>query len=195
MLIDIALSDGTVSTVKYGKLASYGITMSMNHGDTVTVNDTVLTLTHERTGITVDVPLTVTHTHDFAEDWITDGIAHWHECSICNEQKDYSLHSEGLICTVCNYDKTTTVAKAEITTIESGKVKITSDTNVNLTLILADYENGAINSFKRIQVVLTKGENEITIPEGITLGSGDKLMLWKINFASLRNVGNVYVIE
>lgn len=195
MLIDIALSDNTVSTVEYKKLASYGITMSMNQGDTVTIDDTVLTLTHERTGQTLDVPLTVTHTHDFAEDWITDGIAHWHECSICNEQRDYSLHSEGLICTVCNYDKTTAVAKAEITAVEDGKVKITSDINVNLTLILADYENGAIHSLKRIQVVLTKGKNEITIPEGITLGSGDKLMLWKINFTSLRNVGNVYVIE
>ena len=46
-----------------------------------------------------------------------------------------------------------------------------------------------------MNVTLTKGENEITIPEGITLNAGDKLMLWKIDFVKMKNVSNVYVIE
>lgn len=58
MRISIALSDGTVSTVAYGKLASYGITMDKNHGDTLGEGDTALHLSHSRTGITLTVDLT-----------------------------------------------------------------------------------------------------------------------------------------
>ncbi|MBQ3111074.1 MAG: hypothetical protein IJC69_08050, partial [Clostridia bacterium] len=195
MLIDIELSDSTVSTVKYTKLKSYGITMSINHGDIVTVNDTTLTLSHERTGIVLDIPLTITHEHDYSEEWTADGIAHWHECSICNEKTDYSLHTDGVICSECNFDKMSVNAKAEITSVEEGKVKITSDTNITLTLIFADYESDAIKGVKKVEVTLTKGENTITIPEDVVLNTGDKILLWKVDFASLKNVSNVYVIE
>jgi len=57
MRISIALSDGSVSTVGYEKLASYGITMNLNHGDVPGESDTVLILTHARTGITLMIEL------------------------------------------------------------------------------------------------------------------------------------------
>lgn len=57
MRIGIALSDDSVSTVGYEKLASYGITMNLNHGDTLGESDTVLILTHARTGITLMIEL------------------------------------------------------------------------------------------------------------------------------------------
>ncbi|MBQ9779359.1 MAG: S8 family serine peptidase, partial [Clostridia bacterium] len=57
MRIGIALSDGSVSTVGYEKLASYGITMNLNHGDILDESDTVLILTHARTGITLMIEL------------------------------------------------------------------------------------------------------------------------------------------
>ena len=33
--------------------------------------------------------------HDWAEDWTTDGTAHWHECSRCDEVNDKASHSGG----------------------------------------------------------------------------------------------------
>ena len=33
--------------------------------------------------------------HDWAEEWITDGTAHWHECSRCDEINDKASHSGG----------------------------------------------------------------------------------------------------
>ena len=57
MRIGIVLSDGTVSTVGYEKLASYGITLNLNHGDTLGESDTMLVLTHARTSITLTVEL------------------------------------------------------------------------------------------------------------------------------------------
>ena len=57
MRIGIALSDDSVSVVGYEKLASYGISMNLNHGDTLGESDTVLILTHARTGITLMIEL------------------------------------------------------------------------------------------------------------------------------------------
>ncbi len=94
MRIGIALSDDTVSTVGYEKLASYGITMNLNHGDTLGESDTVLVLTHARTGITLTVELQtgVVHnckdhlTHVTAKDatCTEDGnVEHWY-CAVCD---------------------------------------------------------------------------------------------------------------
>lgn len=57
MRIGIALSDGSVSVVGHEKLASYGISMNLKHGDTLGESDTVLILTHARTGITLMIEL------------------------------------------------------------------------------------------------------------------------------------------
>ena len=57
MRIGISLSDGSVSVVGYEKLASYGISMNLKHGDILGESDTVLTLTHARTGITLMIEL------------------------------------------------------------------------------------------------------------------------------------------
>ena len=57
MRIDIHLSDGTVSTVGWAKLASYGITMNLTHGDVLTRRDGTLILSHGRTGITLKIDL------------------------------------------------------------------------------------------------------------------------------------------
>ena len=57
MRIGIALSDDSVSVVGYEKLASYGISMNLNHGDILGESDTVLILTHARTGITLMIEL------------------------------------------------------------------------------------------------------------------------------------------
>lgn len=95
MRISIALSDDTVSTVAYEKLASYGITMNLNHGDTLGESDTALILTHARTGITLTVVLQtgLAHsckdhlTHVAAKDatCFEDGnVEHW-ICEVCGQ--------------------------------------------------------------------------------------------------------------
>jgi len=94
MRIGIALSDGTVSTVAYDKLASYGITMNLNHGDTLGESDNVLTLTHTRTGITLAVELQTGLAHN-CKDHLThvtakdatcaeDGNVEYWYCASCD---------------------------------------------------------------------------------------------------------------
>ncbi|MBR2742479.1 MAG: S-layer homology domain-containing protein [Clostridia bacterium] len=57
MVLNISLSDGTVSEAPYEKIEKYGITYSIEPGTVLTENDTTLTLTHTTTGITLDVSL------------------------------------------------------------------------------------------------------------------------------------------
>ena len=71
------------------------------------------------------------HTHKFAESWSKDATYHWHEC-ICGEKQDEAEHSIGDwkvtkeasctekgerkgTCTICSYEKTEGIDKAEHT--------------------------------------------------------------------------------
>ena len=51
--------------------------------------------------------------HDWAEEWTTDGTAHWHECSRCNEINDKANHSGGTATCIA-------LAKCEICGVEYG---------------------------------------------------------------------------
>ena len=51
--------------------------------------------------------------HDWAEEWITDGTAHWHECSRCDEINDKASHSGGTATCIA-------LAKCEICGVEYG---------------------------------------------------------------------------
>ena len=43
--------------------------------------------------------------HTFRDNWMKDGQAHWHSCSVCGKQKDYESHAfnpgDAETCTVC----------------------------------------------------------------------------------------------
>lgn len=95
MRIGIALSDDTVSTVAYEKLASYGITLNLNHGDTLGESDTMLVLTHARTGITLTVELQTGLVHN-----CKDNLTHV-------EAKDATCYEGGNVeywyCETCSY--------------------------------------------------------------------------------------------
>ena len=55
---------------------------------------------------------TRTASHKYAEAWSNDKNGHWHECSVCKDQKDYAKHTPGAaatdtsaqLCTVCKYE-------------------------------------------------------------------------------------------
>ncbi len=51
--------------------------------------------------------------HDWAEEWTTDGTAHWHECSRCDEINDKANHSGGTATCIA-------LAKCEICGVEYG---------------------------------------------------------------------------
>ena len=51
--------------------------------------------------------------HDWAEEWTTDGTAHWHECSRCDEINDKASHSGGTATCIA-------LAKCEICGVEYG---------------------------------------------------------------------------
>lgn len=82
---------------------------------------------------------------------------------------------------------------------EKGYIRFSSDivtVNIDIpgkyTLILADYEDGRLNKIKLIKREFTLGENEITVPEDITLGINDKIMLWE-DSANMRPVCKEYL--
>lgn len=70
--------------------------------------------------------------------------------------------------------------------------------NVNVTVIFADYEEGSLNNIKRVTVVTekTNGENimSVTIPDGINLSDGDKVMFWETD-KSCAPVCQAYVVK
>ena len=51
-------------------------------------------------------------THSYAEKWSSDENKHWHECTVCNEQKDLADHIPGAeatvdapqTCTTCGFE-------------------------------------------------------------------------------------------
>ena len=49
------------------------------------------------------------HTHNFAQNWTTDEMGHWHECAGCDELKDYADHiydnACDTDCNVCGYTR------------------------------------------------------------------------------------------
>ncbi len=51
--------------------------------------------------------------HNWAEEWTTDGTAHWHECSRCDEINDKASHSGGTATCIA-------LAKCEICGVEYG---------------------------------------------------------------------------
>ena len=53
--------------------------------------------------------------HDWAEKWTTDGTAHWHECSRCDEINDKATHSGGAATCIA-------LAKCEICGVEYGEL-------------------------------------------------------------------------
>ncbi|NLA76498.1 MAG: hypothetical protein GX851_01480 [Clostridiales bacterium] len=56
------------------------------------------------------------HEHAWSANWSSDNTAHWHECTICDDKKDYKKHEYGKAdalgvrtCTACNYSETVSV--------------------------------------------------------------------------------------
>ena len=77
---------------------------ALGHSFTSYVSDNNATCTEDGTGTAKCDRCDVTDTrtdegsalgHDWAEEWTTDGTAHWHECSRCDEINDKANHSGG----------------------------------------------------------------------------------------------------
>lgn len=63
------------------------------------------------------------------------------------------------------------------------------------SLIFADYEkNGQLNKIGLTEQEFNLGENKIMVPEDITLGINDKIMLWK-NTANMQPICKSYTIQ
>jgi len=116
MRIGISLSDNSVSTVTYDKLASYGIAMNLNHGDTLGVSDTRLILTHERTGIELQIDLGFgTETEPVSVRWDDD---------VCTVERQ--VFENGIIVIAAAYENGKLV-KAEYLTVSDHTATLTGD--------------------------------------------------------------------
>lgn len=79
---------------------------------------------------------------------------------------------------------------------KNDKAEIYVPTAGSYTVIFVDYENGAINKIVTSPLTVTAdkiGTNSVT-PEGITLGNGDKIMLWS-SLYNMIPLANVHIIE
>ena len=85
-----------VCGVAYGEALGHSFTSYVSNNDATCTEDGTETAKCDR----CDVTDTRTDDgsalgHDWAEEWITDGTAHWHECSRCDEINDKASHSGG----------------------------------------------------------------------------------------------------
>jgi len=112
MLIDISLSDGSVSTVGYAKLASYGIAMDLQHGELLDAEDTQLTLTHGRTGLALKI--------DLGADGETAPATFLWRDNVCTVQR--KLFADGVTVIAASYEDGRMVGVVYLTAEESAAV-------------------------------------------------------------------------
>ena len=101
---------------------TYEIILALGHSFTNYVSDNNATCTEDGTETAKCDRCEVTDTrtdegsalgHDWAEEWMTDGTSHWHECSRCDEINDKANHSGGTATCIA-------LAKCEICGAEYG---------------------------------------------------------------------------
>jgi len=116
MRVGIALSDGSVSTVGYDKLASYGIALNLNHGDTLSASDIHLILSHERTGIILQIDLSSGTESEPV-------VAHWND-NVCTVERQ--VFESGVIVIATSYEGGKLV-KAEYLTVSDPTAILAGD--------------------------------------------------------------------
>lgn len=62
--------------------------------------------------------------------------------------------------------------------VSCGNVTVTALEAKSCKLIFADYEGKALKNVSVTDVTTVEGEKRVAVPSNISLGSGDKIMLW-----------------
>lgn len=66
----------------------------------------------------------------------------------------------------------------KISGVSGGNVTVTAPEAKSCKLIFADYEGKALKNVSVTDVTTVEGEKRIAVPSNVSLGSGDKIMLW-----------------
>lgn len=77
---------------------------------------------------------------------------------------------------------------------KAGTVKVTCVDDGKYTLVFSDYEKGVLGSVKAKSAELLKGENTVSLPSGISLSSGDKILLWE-DLLSIKPLCEGYTVK
>ena len=76
---------------------------------------------------------------------------------------------------------------------KSGTIAVSCVASGEYTVIFADYDGNLLNKAETTGQKLSADKNMVSIPDGITLGSGDKIFLW--NMKDLSPLCKEYIIK
>ena len=125
-----------------------------------------------------EIPM-LDHTHKYGTEWKFSANGHWHECTICHEQKDVAIHSytdeSDTTCNICGYERMV----YDITAGDNQNYTVTVDSNVTITC------NGDFSKFQGVQV-----DGELVDPSNYTAVSGSTVLTLKSDYLKTLVAGN-----
>lgn len=121
MLSDFDMEKGNAAIAFTNETNPNGeaFTFTLKVKDTAAIGESTISTTAvlkngstEYSSTSVDTVITIECSHSYSTDWNYDSSKHWHECSVCGDEKDSVAHvfdnACDTTCNTCGYERTIT---------------------------------------------------------------------------------------